>query len=520
VLTLEKFTELVIGHIGDGTPKGRPIMSKKPRPRSGGEDLLLAGVSDLADAYTRLSATRNPHRRGKDFERLLQRAFQLAHFEVKLNPRIARPRQTDLSARYGVHRYLLEAKWQTAKTDVDVLDSLRSRLDRTSPDVVGVLVSVTGFTTTVLEQVERERQRPILLIDQEDLLSVLRTPDNLSSLLRTKHEELITHSRVHLGSSRPVPETKTELRRALPVRDLQLRDANGESRPYLTVPGGFASVAFATGVTDVDWSFGPGRGVSVDIPVQARTTDDLTRLIHGLDELGLASTRPTWALQQNDTSWFGVGAGELVQALTNAQQRVTGLASPHHSEQLIYTDTALDGLYTLTAVITAAQSLDIDSDESSSSRDASDGAALPLPVRQCQLSFQLPGIPLDTTALKHLHERFGATGNVYFRPLEGSAVSISWVERLPVDPLATIVEHDPITDQDFVIGLVIRDHYSVNGKHAVLTGWPLQLQDSGFLICALADHHLVSEPPESYWLDAVHMNSMADVAVATVRAKW
>ncbi|BDH05810.1 hypothetical protein HEK131_30370 [Streptomyces seoulensis] len=66
----------------------------------------------------------------------------------------------------------------------------------------------------------------------------------------------------------------------------------------------------------------------------------------------------------------------------------------------------------------------------------------------------------------------------------------------------------------------MHDRYSANGKHAVLEGWPLELQDSGFLVCALADHHPVTRPPERYWLEAVHTAHTSDLAVATVRARW
>ncbi|MER7974585.1 restriction endonuclease [Streptomyces sp. NPDC096080] len=241
-------------------------MAENFEPRLNNDSLLLAGVSDLADAYTRLSAAGDPQRRGKDFEHLLQRAFQLAHFEVELNPRIAHPRQTDLSARYGDHRYLLEAKWQAAKADMDVLGGLRDRLRRTSADVVGVLVSISGFTGTLIEEISRERQTPILLVDQEDLLGALREPTTLPGLLRAKHEALITHGQVHLGESRRAHAATRRPDRALPLRDLHLRDAGGEQHPYLTVPGGFAPVVFATAVTNVDWSFGRGRGMCIDIP--------------------------------------------------------------------------------------------------------------------------------------------------------------------------------------------------------------------------------------------------------------
>ncbi|MFJ8802864.1 hypothetical protein [Streptomyces sp. NPDC102487] len=104
--------------------------------------------------------------------------------------------------------------------------------------------------------------------------------------------------------------------------------------------------------------------------------------------------------------------------------------------------------------------------------------------------------------------------------MDSTATKISWLDPQPVEPLATIVEREPITGQDFVVGLVVHDHYSVNEKHAVLEGWPLELQGSGVLVCALADHHLVSRPAENYWLDGVRTARTSDAAVTTIRAGW
>ncbi|MGW4034278.1 hypothetical protein ACWEFL_34125 [Streptomyces sp. NPDC004838] len=66
------------------------------------------------------------------------------------------------------------------------------------------------------------------------------------------------------------------------------------------------------------------------MPVQALSTEDPVGLLHGLDELGPTSPRPTRALQQNDTSRFGM-APALVRTLAEAPQRTTAVADPHHN---------------------------------------------------------------------------------------------------------------------------------------------------------------------------------------------
>ncbi|MGA5703087.1 restriction endonuclease [Peterkaempfera bronchialis] len=480
-------------------------MTDDVSPAQDSDALVLGERSELAEAFMRLRAAANPHKRGRQFEVLLERAFQLAHFQVHFNPGMARPRQTDLSARYGDRRYLVEAKWQGEKTDVDVLGGMRDRLRRTDSSVVGVIVSIAGFTGTVIDEIGRERNMPILLVDGADLLGVLRDPVTLPGLFQAKLEELITHGRVHLGSGMSQRAAASRPDRTLPSSELAVWDLQGQRHPYLAVPGGFAPVVFATEVTDVDWAFGRGRGVCLDMPVAARDQEDVIRLLHGLDELGLASAQPTWALQQKDVSWFGIGAGELVQALDDAQARTASLDAPHHSEQLVYSDTCLGGLYTLTADI-----------------NLGDGA-YSVPRRQimrCQISFQLPGTPLDSAPLQHLFDRFAATRDGHFRHLDGAATQTSWQDRRPVEPLARIVQHDPVTKDAWVVGLVIRDHYSAEGRHAVLEGWPLELQHTGFLACALAHHHPVDQSPESYWIERVSTAWTSDLAVTTVRANW
>ncbi|MFI8419942.1 hypothetical protein [Streptomyces sp. NPDC085479] len=382
---------------------------------------------------------------------------------------------------------------------------------RVSSHVVGVIVSVSGFTRPLVDEVGRDRSRPVLLMDHADVLAILRAPASLPGLLQNKQEHLVTHGRVHLGAAGTVQRLHRPARE-LPASDLMLHGQGEDALPYMSVPGGFTSAVFATSVTDIDWSFGQGRGVCLDMPVQARSTEDLVGLLHTLDELGLTSHRPTWALQQLGSSWFGIGAPALITALDEAPQRTAALGKPHHSEQLVYCDTALDGLYTLTASISAPPLPgEVPSEDEQTGRRA---------VSQCRLSFQLPGTPLDMTALQHLRERFGVTTNAYFRPLETTAVRITWLDQQPVEPLATIVELDPVTTTRFVVGIVIRDHYSVNGDHAVLTGWPLELQDTGFLVCALTHHHPVDKPPERYWLEAIHSTSTSDLTVTTIQANW
>ncbi|WP_158791332.1 hypothetical protein [Streptomyces sp. NRRL WC-3549] len=81
---------------------------------AGGQE-VLDGLADRRLENTSASSDpgtsgTSPGGLGEDLEKLLLRAFELARFAVKLGPGIAQPHLTDLSARYGERRYLLECK--------------------------------------------------------------------------------------------------------------------------------------------------------------------------------------------------------------------------------------------------------------------------------------------------------------------------------------------------------------------------------------------------------------------------
>ncbi|MGW3731076.1 hypothetical protein ACWDPP_39580, partial [Streptomyces sp. NPDC000851] len=60
-----------------------------------------------------------------------------------------------------------------------------------SPAVIGVIISVNGFTDSAVEDLRVRRDRgPILLLGEEELTQVLSTPRSLVNLLQVKREEL------------------------------------------------------------------------------------------------------------------------------------------------------------------------------------------------------------------------------------------------------------------------------------------------------------------------------------------
>ncbi|WP_326673466.1 restriction endonuclease [Streptomyces canus] len=394
-----------------------------------GKQVRAGGSSLLAD-FKQLGAMPSAHKRGYQLEGLLEQLFRRAHFRVDRNASVAKPRQTDLVARYGDTWYLIEAKWHNEPADINVFDSVRSRMERAaSSAVIGVIISVNGFTDSAVEDLRVRRDRgPILLFGEDELTQVLSTPRSLVNLLRVKREELITHGRVHLAAA-PKPRRQRRPATGLPGAEARMLDLDLKPLPYVTSGGGFGEFIFVPEMPDVDWAFGSGSGVSLDVPVRPYNEDGIVELLYGLDSMGWTSAAPQSNIQQAGANWHGVGAREFVEALRAWKKREDTLENAHHTEQLTYFETCQGGgFYTLTASIANHRSR---------------------AVYDCHLSFQLPGVPVDFQPIRHLFEQFDAAAFSYFRPLNGPAVVRHHPEqRVPLEVVGYVVSHSGLDPMD------------------------------------------------------------------------
>ncbi|MEU5216500.1 restriction endonuclease [Streptomyces sp. NPDC020807] len=479
----------------------------------------MAWESVLVSEFQRLQSSPDAHRRGRKFEELLERLFQNAHFRVQRNPGTARPRQTDLLASYGDTWYLIEAKWEKAPINVDTFDAVRSRMERAVPSAVGVIISMSGFTDTVIPEVEKFRgKQPILLIGPKDLLQVLRAPESLANLLRIKREELMVHGRVHLSE-----ETTRRARRRsvsdLPAAALTVLGVDQQPLPYVTKEGGFAGLVFAHDLPDVDWVIAGGRGVTLDLPVSRIDERGLIDLVHTLNSMGWTTSQPSWSIRQLNVGWHGTGAREFVGVLAARAERYQDLPEEevHHSEQVTYFDTcAGGGFYTLSADI------------------STDGSR----VTGCNVSFQLVGVPVDVHPLRHLFEQYDAMPVGFFRPLAGASVTRGNLEAdEPLQAVGYVVSSDTFPDgalvgdlagsaagsdppERWVTGIVARNPYFKADGALTPEGWPSVLATSEVIVCALRSHHPLTKIPDAYSLVSWERARTSDAEVFRPVADW
>src|SRR5271156_4975034 len=105
---------------------------------------------------------------GKALEIEVLKLLEGAGFRAHPNARVAKPRQTDILAQGNDLTLLVEVKDRKRGLDVGDIDSLRSRLRRTTPDVVGVLFTTSAISRPAIKEIESDRTRAVLVfVDTE-----------------------------------------------------------------------------------------------------------------------------------------------------------------------------------------------------------------------------------------------------------------------------------------------------------------------------------------------------------------
>ncbi len=463
--------------------------------------------SVLLDEFNRLKSNRDAQKRGYALEQLLVQTFRKAHFKVEHNPGIATPRQTDLTATYGFDRYLIEAKWESEPLNSAHIDDMRlARLGRTEGTVVGVIFSVSGFRGSATQEVAARRERSVLLFGEAELERILANPEELLPLLRLKRDELVIHGRAHLEATESPKRGAPRESHDLPGAGVSLLDANQQPLPYVTSGGQFGQFAFVQTLSDIDWGFGAGFGVALDLPVKVYDAEGIVDLLHEMHRMGWVTDEPRWNIQQADVNWHGVGARAFLESLRDWQKRTEFLEQAHHTEEITYYDVCAGGFFTLTANVASHETR---------------------VVYHCNVSFQLAGVPLDPNPIKHLYETFNVMGAAHFRSLSAPATRRyrpALDDAVALEVVGFITEHHaPDLDgeeRDWVTGIVAKNPYARGSGVSALDDWPGLLEDSELLVCDLRSHHPLDEPRRDYHLDRWELTWTSDALVARIVADW
>lgn len=131
--------------------------------------------------------SKSPHQRGIAFQdlffRLLRLTFGTERTAGSLN---LAGMQSDASFVHGGVGYRVEVSWDSRPNDRSEVDKLKNRLER-AIDTRGLLVSMSGFTSGVFEEIERLRGNYIIItLELDEIKDILRGKARLESLLEEK----------------------------------------------------------------------------------------------------------------------------------------------------------------------------------------------------------------------------------------------------------------------------------------------------------------------------------------------
>jgi hypothetical protein len=442
-------------------------------------------------------------KRGYELERLIARLFRGGHFNVRIDPKGTRPRQSDLIATRGAKTYVIEVKWQKRPAGPSVIDGLRSRLAGMPPGAIGILISIGGVSAGA-EKVLRDGRHAgvVVAIDEEALIGLLGAPDDLGRALLDIEERFVVDGEL------VAPDPILARREGLAEKRFALASAEfaipGDGRGVVISAGGeIDSTTFTRELADIDWVTAGGHGVSLDLDVEVHDQDDILWLLGELTEIGWAGGSGQWSLSQTDVNWHGLGAAGLAAALIGWKERYRDLDRVHHTERLAYVDSVPDGFYTLLVDLSATDS-----------RRAFHIA----------LSFQLAGIPLDASPYRRLAWALAPQSAPYFRPRSESSVERVFFHSDPI-PLKTvgtvIAREDDDPAEDWVCGVVAKNPFEEDP--GLLERFDrlgdLRLTEPGILICDLGDWHLADQP-RAYALTGIEWAWSSDVLVLCPRANW
>ncbi len=146
-------------------------------------DLLLMMFDDLA-------ISNDPHRRGYLLQELLNRLFDLYQLPVtKSFTRNEGGEQIDGAFRMEGWHYLVECRWREKLDDIRNLDGLQGQVGRSGKQVMGLYLSINGWSNNVPNLLKQNPDKNIVLMDGYDLRTILSCQANLQKFLLAK----VTH---------------------------------------------------------------------------------------------------------------------------------------------------------------------------------------------------------------------------------------------------------------------------------------------------------------------------------------
>jgi hypothetical protein len=145
--------------------------------------------AELLLEFQRISAM-DPHNRGREFQNFFGRLALREGWNVDVSVKTSNE-EFDVVI-YRTHEfYLIECKWENKPIEARVIRDFFAKLELRD-GVMGIIISMSGFTSGSLEDVrDRMGRRVILLFGPADIRSIVTGNQKLNDLIHEKHTQLI-----------------------------------------------------------------------------------------------------------------------------------------------------------------------------------------------------------------------------------------------------------------------------------------------------------------------------------------
>lgn len=132
-----------------------------------------------------------PQQRGREFQKFFAKVVGLSGWSYEEGVRTSHE-EIDLIVHKNRDYYAVECKWEKKRIEGSVVRELFGKLGNRT-DIRGVLVSMSGFTSGSVKQVQDfANANLILLFGQEDLNAMIEGKSSFDDLLGEKHHQLVT----------------------------------------------------------------------------------------------------------------------------------------------------------------------------------------------------------------------------------------------------------------------------------------------------------------------------------------
>lgn len=447
--------------------------------------------------------------RGYEFEAEIAKLLRASGFDVTPNAKTAKPRQTDLFAVDDEMSLLIEAKNRKHKIDVSDIDSLRSRLIRTSSDIVGVIFATSGLTRGAIEAIEADRRREVLAFTGDEVEHLYSGAQNLKSLIQKKRNELRIQGKAWFSSGVHSEFVGVKL----PPCGIEFR-VGGKTGSNFESRSDFGGIFYSLRIPDSGWGGLGGEGARLSVQLNLNTIKDLRNIIGYLHKKFGLSGNGAFSIQQSESCWHGAGLENLLNALENWRARYEQSQSElfHHSEEFNYFEEFRNGWLELSA----QQRVDWEESNDTSF------------LHHSQLAIQLQGVPVDVSPFLKLCQY---TGNDW---ANFEFVGQRWTltrrlkKPLPLRVIGTIVNRELVrgspNEEQIVVGVIARNpFYQKTPLPSELQNAELPLHgldQTELLMCSLRDWHEVGYKINSYKLQGFETTLSAAGLIIRPFGSW